>query len=173
MTARQQRITDLLGLVKAEKDVAKKQALAEELKKLAQEESAALKTIEAKAAKGPFYMPGLQAKFGKITANITEAHQDAQGAWHYTTVLSGTPFGLKDGSYPSSETDLRQQLSQRLNQPLAQGQAYPAGLEVYRGGQGGLVQSVMRNAAGEFVYQMRGWPNTVTQAELLGVLSRA
>jgi len=173
MTQRQQRITDLLGLVKTEKDAAKLTALKAELVKLAQEESAALKAAEAKAAKGPFYMPGLQAKFGKITANITEAHQDAQGAWHYTTVLSGTPFGLKDGTYPSSETDLRQQLSERLNQPLAVGQAYPAGLEVYRRGQGGVVQNVTKNAAGEFVYQIQGWPNAVTQSELLGILARA
>jgi hypothetical protein len=177
-----------LAELAAEKDSAKKAVLkakldAEVVRRKASEAEAeqrakaataaiAKAKVEAAARTKPLYPPGLLVKFGDISATITEAHRDAQGAWHYTTVISGTPLGIKDGTYPSSEIDLRKQLSEQLGQPLAADQAFPVGLQVYRNQQGGWIQKVERNAAGVWIYTVAGWGNTVNQSELLGILSK-
>ena len=172
MTARQQRITDLLGLVKVEKDAAKLAALKAELVKLAQEESAALKAVPTTPQ--PLYQVGLEVRFGKRKAKITAAQQDAQGVWQYTAyVESGELFGIGTKSYNFNEAQLRQAMQKEVG-VIRPGQFAVAGVTVYRNGQGGTIVAVSNpGASGEFVYTIQGWPNAVTQSELLSILRRA
>jgi hypothetical protein len=171
MTQRQQRITDLLGLVKAEKDATKKLALAEELKKLALEEKAAL--VAPPAVPQPLYPVGLKISFGKRKATITAAYQDAQGVWQYTAyVESGEVFGLGTKSYNFDEASLRANLQKEVG-PIQPGQAFVPNVTVYRNGQGGLIQRAEKNASGVWIYSLSGWPNPVSQDELGAILRRA
>jgi hypothetical protein len=155
----------------AEADPAKKATLKQQI----DAEIAARKAAEAEAAKRPkpLYPVGLQVQFGKRKATITEAHQDAQGAWHYTiALLAGEFLGLGDGSYQVSEADMRAKVAGEVGQQLAPGQAFPQGVAVYRNGQGGMVSKVAQDAAGAWQYTIAGWPNTVTQEQLLAILRK-
>jgi len=171
MTKRQARITELLGLVKIERDEAKKKTLADELKRLADEERAAL-TAPPKAPT-PWYMPGLEAKFGSKQAKVLRAWQGGNGVWFYAVDAKlGMPFGLGDGEHTLSQVELREKLAGELGTLMPQ-QAFPRGVTIFRGGKGGFVVSATVNAQGEYVYQLQGWPNAVTQTELLAILRQA
>lgn len=172
MTARQQRITDLLGLVRAEKDATKLEALKAELVKLAKEEKAAL--VATPATPQPTYPVGLVAKFGKREATITGARPDGKGSWIYTVDLkSGEFLNLGSGTYTKTEAEVRDALASELG-PLALGQAYPRGISVFRRGKGGVIVAVSApGASGEYVYSLQGWPNPVSQNELGSILRQA
>ena len=174
MTARQARLTELLKLVKTETDAAKKQALADELKKLAQEEQAALKAAAAPAAPQPTYPVGLEATFGGKWVKILQAWQTAPGGpWSYAVDAKlGMLFGVGDGKHTLTEAEVRGRLAEALG-AFPPGQAYPAGLTVYRHGQGGVIERVAPGGAGGFTDTVRGWPNAVSQDELQAILRRA
>jgi hypothetical protein len=148
-------------------------ALKNELAERAQAEQAAKKAAEAAAAKGPMYPVGLEATFGGKWVKIIQAWQEkAGGPWSYAIMAKlGMAFGLGDGKHTQTEAEIRSRIAGALG-AMAPGQFYPAGLQVFRNGQGGLIEKVTKNADGTFSYQLRGWPNTVTQSELQGILTR-
>jgi len=155
-----------------EKDVEKQKAMKLELVAKAKAEQAARKAAEEKAAKGPMYPTGLMVRFGKREATITAAHQDAQGAWHYSISLKAGEFlGLGDGVYQMSETDVRSKVQEEVG-PLQPGQAFAPNVTIYRNGQGGRIESATKNAAGVWQYVISGWGAPVSQSELLGILTR-
>lgn len=152
----------------AEKDAAKKAALKAKL----DAEVARRKAAEAAAPK-PLYPVGLEARFGKRRAVITGAAV-VNGVPTYTISLEAGEFlGLGDGVYTRTEAELRATLAGEVGQMLADGQAFPRGVAVYRGGQGGAIQAVTKDdAKGGWVYTITGWPRPVTQAELMAVLRK-
>lgn len=121
--------------------------------------------------RAPLYPVGLQAKLGSKTATILKAWLDGQGGAHYTVKVDGVPL-LGSLTRDTSEDKLRQTLAKEVGQPLAPRQAFPLGLELYRNGQGGLIERV-EPRGNTFAYTFRGWPNPVTQAELFMILGRA
>lgn len=153
----------------AEKDAQKKAAIKTKL----DAEIAKRKAAEAAEAKKPTYPVGLQVKFGKRQATIVGAKQDAAGAWIYDIDLkAGELLGLGDGVYTKTEPEMRQIIAGEVGQPLVEGQLFPANIQVYRGGQGGQIAKVEKNAAGEWNYTITGWPNVVTQAEFWSILRK-
>lgn len=173
MASRQARIAELLGLVKAEADPGKKQALVDELRRLAQEEQAALQAAAAPTAPQPTYPIGLEASFGDKWVKILEAWRVPDGSWSYAVdARLGMLFGLGDGKHTLTEAEIRGRLAEALG-PLQPGQAFPRGIKIYRNGQGGLVTGASPGAGGAWTYQLQGWPNAVTQAELQAILRRA
>ena len=153
----------------AEKDAAKKAALRAKL----DAEIARRKAAEAAAPK-PLYPVGLEARFGKRRAVITTAALGADGVWRYVIDLQAGEFlGLGDGTYTRTEAELRATLAGEVGQQLAAGQAFPQGIAVYRGGQGGVIETAVKDdARGGWVYAITGWPRAATQDELLAVLRR-
>lgn len=125
------------------------------------------------AAPRPLYPVGLEARFGKRRAVIVSTAV-ADGKLIYVIDLqAGELFGLGDGRYERTEAELRATLAGEVGQPLVDGQAFPAGIAVYRNGQGGVIQAAVKDdARGGWVYTVSGWPRAVTQAELLAVLRR-
>jgi hypothetical protein len=173
MTQRQQRITDLLGLVKAEKDAARLGVLKAELVKLAQEESAAIKAVPA--APQPTYPIGMEASFGGKWVKILKAWQtSAGGPWTYQVDAKlGMLFNVGNGTHTQTEAEIRSRLADALGS-MGQGQAFPRGIVIYRNGQGGQVVAVSSpGASGEWGYSIQGWPNPVSQSELQAILRRA
>jgi hypothetical protein len=155
----------------AEKDAAKKAAIKTRLDAEIARRKAA-EVAKAKAPK-PLYPVGLEVRFGKRQATIIDAKQDAKGAWSYDIDLkAGELLGLGDGVYTKTEPEMRQIIAGEVGQPLVDGQAFPAGIQVYRGGQGGKLEKVEKNAAGVWIYTVAGWGNTVNQSELLGILGK-
>jgi len=151
----------------------KQKALKAQLVERAAVEVAAARKAEDKAAGGPMYPVGLDIRFGKRQATITEAHQDAQGAWHYTAnVNSGEWRNIGGGKKQFSESWVRDAVQKEVG-VLQPGQAFTTGVSVYRNGQGGEILKAEKNPTGHWLYTMRGWPNPVTQNELLGILTRA
>ena len=122
----------------------------------------------------PLYQVGLEVRFGKRKAKITAAQQDAQGVWQYTAyVESGELFGIGTKSYNFNEAQLRQAMQKEVG-VIRPGQFAVAGVTVYRNSQGGTIMAVSQpGASGEFVYTIQGWPNPVSQSELLAILRRA
>jgi len=153
----------------------KQKALKAELVSKAAVEVAAARKAEDKAAAGPMYPVGLQAKFSGNVAVIKKAWQDGQGNWHYKIDLDHPLLigSIKLRDKEVSEVYLRQQLAEQGHITLQPGQAYAQGIEIYRNGQGGLVMRAEKNQTGHWLYTMRGWSNPVTQNELLGILTRA
>jgi hypothetical protein len=153
----------------------KQKVLKAQLVEKAAAEVAAARKAEDKAAGGPMYPVGLEAKFSGKAARIKKAWQDGQGNWHYVVDLeTGLPWPankLKDKQI--SEVALRQQLAERGGIYLQPGQAYGQGIEIYRNGQGGYIEKAEKNSTGHWLYTVRGWPNPVTQNEILGILTRA
>ena len=124
----------------------------------------------------PRYPVGLEAKFNGKKAVVKQAWQDGQGGWHFKLDIdAGMPFGIgnmKDKAV--SEQFLRDTLANQLKQPLAPDQAFPQGVEVYRKGKGGLIQSASKNADGLWVYNIKGWgTEPITQGKLLDELVKA
>lgn len=152
----------------AEKDAAKKAKLKARL----DAEIARRKAVEA-AAPRPLYPVGLEARFGKRRAVIIAAAA-VDGRLVYVIDLEAGEFlGLGDGRYERTEAELRATLADEVGQPLEDGQAFPQGVAVYRNGQGGAIEAVVRDdARGGWVYTLAGWPRAVTQDELLTVLRR-
>jgi hypothetical protein len=150
----------------------KQKVLKAQLVEKASAEVAAARKAEDKAAGGPMYPVGLDVRFGKRQATITEAHQDAQGAWHYTAnVNSGEWRNIGGGVKQFSEAAVRAAVQKEVG-PLQQGQAFAANVSVYRNGQGGEILKSEKNASGEWTYVIRNWGSPVTQRELMGILTR-
>jgi len=170
----QAEIQKLAAQMASEKDPEKQKAVRLQLVAKINEEKAAKKAAEDKAAAGPTYPEGLTATYEGKSATITDARKNGNGEWSYAVdVRAGMPFEIGDGVYQLSETDLRKEMVERFNATLAPGQAFAAGMEVVRNRVGGLIDRVSRDATGSFQYQVRGWPNVVGQLELLGILTRA
>lgn len=170
----QAEIQKLAAQMASEKDPERQKAVRLQLVAKINEEKAAKKAAEDKAAKGPTYPVGLTAGFDGKSATITDARKDARGEWTYSVdVRAGMPFEIGDGVYNLSETELRNEMVNRFNATLALGQAFAAGMEISLRGRGGRITSVQRNAAGAFEYVIAGWGAPVTQRELAGILTRA
>ena len=123
-------------------------------------------------AAGPRYPVGLQVRFGKRQATVTQATPGGPAGWTYAIDLkAGEVFGLGDGVYQKTEAEMRQILADEVHAPLATDQDYPAGIAVYRNGQGGLIEKA-EQVGGVWTYTIQGWPRPVTQAELAAVLKR-
>jgi hypothetical protein len=166
-------IQKLAAQMASEKDPEKQKAVRLQLVAKINEEKAAKKAAEDKAAAGPTYPEGLTATYEGKSATITEAYKNSNGEWIYVVdVKAGMPFEIGDGVYNLSETDLRKEMVERFNATLAPGQAFAAGMEVRLGGRGGPITNVQRNAAGAFEYVVAGWGAPVTQREFLGILTR-
>ena len=135
------------------------------------------KSLAAPAAPLPLprYPVGLEMRFQGKKATIKKAWQDGQSGWHFLVdVDAGMPLGIgnmKDKAV--SEQFVRDTLANQLKQTLAPDQAFPLGVEVYRGGKGGLIEAVSRSPEGLFVYRVRGWDSLVTQGKLLDELVKA
>jgi hypothetical protein len=130
-------------------------------------------TLVPEALPTPLYPVGLVAKLKGATVGVLKAWLDGQGAAHYEVSIVGTPLGLYDAkSKAVSESFLRDTLTKQGGQPLAADQVFPAGVEVYRDGQGGLIEQATRNNGGEWTYTVKGWPNAVGQLELVRILGR-
>lgn len=158
----------VLAELAAETDAQKKAALKAKL----DAEIARRKAVVA-AAPQPLYPVGLEARFGKRRAVIAGTAV-VNGALVYVVDLEAGEFlGLGDGRYERTEAELRATLAGEVGQPLADGQAFPAGVAVYRNGQGGAIQAVTRDdAKGGWLYTIIGWPRAVTQQELLAILRK-
>jgi hypothetical protein len=179
-----------IALVEAEQDAEKKKALEDEQAKVAAaaaESAEKVKTLKAQAmahvqaakdaeanvAQGPMYPQGLVVKFGKRTATIARAVKNGHGEWFYTIdLLAGELLELGDGMYELTESEMRTKVQEEVG-AVQPGQAFAAGMSVSRHGVGGLVERVSRDASGQFAYQLQGWPRVVSQAELLGILTRS
>jgi hypothetical protein len=130
-------------------------------------------TLVPAALPTPMYPVGLEAHLDKVTVTVTKAWLDGQGGAHYEVTIKGTPLGLYDAKGKAvSEKFLRDTLAKQTKQQLAADQVFPQGIEVYRNGQGGKLDLVVRDDHGEWAYTIPGWDNTVTQAELLRILGR-
>jgi len=166
-------IQKLAAQIAAEKDPEKQKAIKAELVAKINEEKAARKAAEDKAAQGPMYPQGLVVKFGKRTATITQAVKNAQGEWFYAIdLLAGEILELGDGEYQLTESEMRAKVQEEVG-VVQPGQAFTAGMAVYRNGQGGLIQKVEKNAAGQWTYVVQGWGGPVTYLEFMGILMRS
>ena len=175
MTQRQQRLVQLQGIIKADTSEGKSATKAEqeELRKLALEEKAALVAAQTPAKPQPIYPIGLEASFGGKWVKILNAWQDAGGRWFYQVDAKlGLPFGMADGEHTLSQDDIRAKLIDALG-AMAPTQAYPRGISIFRNGKGGLVESAAPGPAGEYVYNLRGWPNAVGEGQMLAILRQA
>lgn len=152
----------------AEKDAQKKAALRARL-----DAEIARREAVAAAEPRPLYPVGLEARFGRRRAVIA-ATAVVDGALVYVVDLEAGEFlGFGDGRYERTEAELRAQLAGEVGQPLVDGQAFPAGVAVYRNGRGGVITAVERDAArGGWLYALAGWPRAVTQGELLAILRK-
>lgn len=129
-------------------------------------------TLVPAALPTPMYPAGLQAKLGKVTVTLTKAWLDGQGGAHYEVDIKGTPLGLYDTTGKAvSEKYLRDTLAKQVKQPLAGDQVFPVGIEVYRGGQGGVIETAEQHN-GEWTYRIKGWSTPTPQAQLLSILRR-
>lgn len=152
----------------AEKDAAKRAAIKAKL----DAEIARRKAAEA-AAPRPLYPVGLEARFGKRRAVIIATAVADNRPVYVIDLEAGEFLGLGDGRYERTEAELRATLAGEVGQPLEDGQAFPAGIAVHRNGQGGAIETVVKDdARGGWVYTLAGWPRVVTQDELLAVLRR-
>lgn len=124
------------------------------------------------ATQGPMYPVGLTAKLKGVNVEVLKAWLDGQGGAHYEVSIKGTPFGVYDtASKAVSESFLRDTLKKQVGAPLEDKQAFPVGVEVYRNGQGGKIESAVRDGeSGGYVYQIKGWGDAVTQEKLMGIL---
>lgn len=167
----QAEIQKLAAQIAEEKDVEKQKALKLQLVEKAKAEQAARKAAEEKAANGPSYPVGLEASFGGKHIKILNAWQ-ANGQWTYQIDAKlGMFLGVGDGTHTLTESEIRKYLTDATG-PMAPEQKYAAGITVYRNGQGGLVTKAEKNPAGVWQYSISGWPNAVTQAEFMGILTR-
>ena len=120
----------------------------------------------------PIYPIGLEAKLGGRQARIVKSWVDAQGVVQYAVDLKlGLLFGAGDGVHTVSEAKLRETMASETKQSLALDQAFPAGVQIFRNGQGGVIDSVVKQD-GMWVYQIHGWPTSTPQAQLLQILGR-
>jgi hypothetical protein len=123
----------------------------------------------------PRYPVGLELRFAGKRAVVKKAWQDGQGGWHFLVdVDAGMPFGIgnmKDKAV--SEQFVRDVLANQLKQTLAPDQAFPAKVEVYRNGKGGLIESVSKSPEGLWLYAVRGRGAPVSQGKLLDELVSA
>jgi len=146
---------------------AKKKA---ELKAKLDAEIARRKAVEAELAKRPkpLYPVGSSATIGNNVAVVTQA--EFQGtAWIYTVVINPGAFIMTKTLSNVTENDIKKFLAEHVGQVV--GPAYPRGLTVFRNGQGGLIEDVKVDGA-TYSYQVKGWPNRVTESQLAAILGK-
>jgi len=120
----------------------------------------------------PPYPVGLKAKFQGYWITFRKAWQDGQGGWHYEVDIATWAVQVATNKAVSAQF-IRDTIANQMKQHLAPDQAFPSGIEVWYGRKGGMIESVFRNSDGLWVYRLKGWPNAVTQGQLLDELVKA
>lgn len=148
-----------------EKDPAKKA----ELKQQLDAEITKRKAVEAEVAKrpAPRYPVGLAATLGSNKAVVTAATYEPTG-WRYSIVINPGAIFMTT-TLVKTEAEVKQLLAEQVKQ--AAGPAYPRGVLFFRNGQGGLIEDV-KPEGGTFSYQVKGWPNRVTEEQLAAILGK-
>lgn len=149
----------------AEKDAAKKAALKAKL----DAEIAKRKAVEAAEAQKPkpLYPVGLAAEIAGKKA-VIKSTAWINGTWVSTVEIDAGAL-IPNFTVTKPEAELKQLLAEQIGQPA--GPAYPRGLVLYRNGQGGAVEDVKADGA-TYSYQIKGWPNRVSEAQLAAILGK-